>query len=382
MSGIEKYRGIIKADLEAKVQDDLANATSFGEAFTLWSKWGDIIGSKNMPKVQYQGKDFVDNIEAKYGYLNLTGLGRWGKPDAGLGDTKAGEVNTRRLPLAAMLKDEYVFITDFPNHNAPAGGSREKLTKYLEDNDKKDCIVYFFPGELPGSPWTDNVETVKWEDIKSISLGTSTAKGGKTGKIPVVVLKSDISSTHYNAGKGNYGGYEYGLWEEMVLDSSEPIIYASPAEIGHEWQGQGLRTKLAHINAVFPKVQIVKIGANRFEKFTRDNPGAIHATKWYEQEFSKRVEAQISADIKWYSTFDNNYHSAADKVKDKTDDPKITRLYNVRKNMSALDKHLLGYYNVPKTREFRKDYPLFYYGDISDVKHGILYINAVVKEGN
>jgi hypothetical protein len=382
MAGIERYKAIIKADLEAKIQTDLSNATSFSDAFTLWSKWGEIVGGRNMPKVQYQGKDFVDNIDAKYGYLNLTGTGRWNRPNAGVGDTKAGEVTSRRLPLAAMLKDEYVFITEFPNSTAPAGGSKDKLNKYLSDNGKSDCIVYFFPGELPGSPWTDDVETVEWETIKAISVGGSTSKSGKTGKIPVLTLIEGITSTNYNPKKGNYGGYEYGIWEEKVLDPNEPILYASPAEISHEWNGQGLRQRINSIQAVFPKVQIVKIGANRFEKFTRDNPGAMHATKWYNDEFHKRVNNMISKDAKWFATFDNSYHLAAEKVKTGTNDPNITRLYNVKKNMSALDKRLLGYYNVPSTKEFRKDYPLFHYGSIDNIKHGILYINAVIKEGN
>jgi hypothetical protein len=382
MASIEKYVGIIKADLEAKIKTDLDNADSFANAFTLWSKWGDIVGNKNMPKVQFQGKDFVDNIEAKYGYLNLTGTGRWNRPNAGLGDNKSGEVTSRRLPLAAMLKEEYVFVVNFPNTTAPAGGSRQKLNRYLEDNSKTDSIVYFFPGDLPGDPWTDDVETVEWEDIKSIAISGTKGSSGKIGKIPVVTLVEGITSTHFDQSRGNYGGYVYGVWKEKVLDSNEPIVFASPAEIGHEWQGHGLRTHISHIQQVFPNVQIVKIGANRYEKFTRDNPGAMHVSKWYEQEFHKRIGEQISEDAKWYATFDGNYHKAADKVKDTTDDPNLTRLYTVKRNMSALDKRLLGYYNGTSKNEFRKDYPLFYYGEISDVKHGILYINAVIKEGN
>lgn len=380
MAGIQKYAGIVKADLEAKVKADLANAASFSEAFTLWSKWGDIVST--MPKVQYQGKDFIDNIEARYGYLNLTGTARWNRPNAGLGDTKAGEVKSRRLPLAAMLKPEYVFVVNFPNTTAPQGGSRQKLNKYLEDNNKEDAIVYFFPGELPGDPWTSEVETVEWDDIKSISLGGGTSGGGKTGKIPVVVLKTGIQNQSFDRSQGKYGSYVYGEWEERVLDSNEPIVYASPAEIKHEWNGSSLRTRIANIQAVFPNVQIVKIGANRFEKFTRDNPGAIHVTKWYEQEFHKRINDLLSDDAKWYQTLDRGYRNAADKIKDQSDDPIITRAYFVKKNMTALDKRLLGYYNGTTKHEFQKDYPLFVYGDVSKVDHSILYINAVIKEGN
>ena len=382
MSGIERYQGIIKADLEAKVKEDLANAKSFSDAFRLWSNWGDILGSKAMPKVQFQGKDFVDNIEAKYGYLNLTGTGRWNRPNAGLGDTKAGEVTSRRLPLAAMLKPEYVFVVNFPNGTAPAGGSREKLNKYLEDENKTDSIVYFFPGELPGDPWTDDVETVEWEDIKSIAISGTKGGSGKTGKIPVVTLVEGITTTHFDQSRGNYGGYVYGVWKEKVLDSNEPIVFASPAEIGHEWNGHGLRTYISNIQQVFPNVQIVKIGANRYEKFTRDNPGAMHAKKWYDKEFHKRISEQISEDAKWYATFDSNYHNAAVKIKDKSDDPNITRLYTIKRDMSALDKRLLTYYNGTQKHQFSKDYPLFYYGGVDNIKHAILYINAVTKEGN
>jgi hypothetical protein len=382
MSGIDRYVGIIKADLEAKIKADLDNADSYSDAFTLWSKWGDIVGDKNMPKVQFQGKDFVDNVDCQYGYLNLTGTARWNRPDAGLGDKKTGEVRGRRLPMAALLKEEYVFITDFPNTTAPAGGSRQKLNKYLEDNGKTDCIVYFFPGDLPGDPWTSEVETVKWEDIKSINIGTG-ARVGNTGKIPVVVLKKDIQNSYFDNKRGTYGGYAYGEWEEKVLDSSEPILYCSPAEIRAETGGYSFRLRIANIQAVFPKAQIVRIGANRFEKFVRDNPGALHVNKWYDTEFHKRIGEQISADAKWYATFDRNYHNAASKVKDASDDPNLTRLWSVQKNMSALDKRLLGYYNgTTKCSEFIKDYPLFRYGDISNVKHSVLYINAVIKEGN
>jgi hypothetical protein len=379
MAGIQKYQAIIKADLEAKVKADLANAASYSEAFTLWSKWGDIL--KTMPKVQYQGKDFVDNIKCNYGYLNLFESRRYYRPNnVGVGDRKAGEVRERVLPMAAILKPEYVFVTNFPNGTIPVGGSRQKLNKYLEDEGKTDAIVYFFPGDLPGDPWTSDVETVEWDDIKAISIG-SRANGGKAGKIPVLTLKANgnITQTHWVPGRSTN---VYGEWEETVLDSSEPIIYASPAEISHEWNGSSLRMRISHIQQVFPNVQVVKIGANRFEKFTRDNPGAIHVNKWYEQEFHKRINAQISDDAQWYATFDNNYHKAAEKIKDGSNDANLTRLYNVKKNMSALDKRLLGYYNGTQKHEFQKDYPLFYYGGVDNVKHGILYINAVIKEGN
>lgn len=382
IGGIERYQGIVKADLEKKVQTDLASAASFADAFRLWSNWGEIVGAKQMPAVKFKGKDFVDNIDCSYGYLNLTGSGRYNRPNAGLGDRKAGEVKLRILPLAAMLKPEYVFVTDFPNSSAPAGGSRQKLNKYLEDNNKTDSIVYFFPGDLPGAPWTDDVETVKWEDIKSISIGGTNSGGGKTGKIPVVVLKEAIGTTHYSQSRGNYGGYAYGLWEEKVLDSNEPIVYASPAEIGHEWKGSSLRKMLSDIQAVFPNVQIVKIGTNRFDKFVRDNPGAMHATKWYNSEFHKRISEQISEDAKWYAAFDNYYHTAADKIKDGSNDANMTRLYTIKRNLSTLDKRLLGYYNGTIKHDFRKDYPLFHYGTVDNIKHGILYINAVTKEGN
>jgi hypothetical protein len=129
-------------------------------------------------------------------------------------------------------------------------------------------------------------------------------------------------------------------------------------------------------------VQIVKIGANRYEKFTRDNPGAMHAKKWYDKEFHKRISEQISEDAKWYATFDSNYHNAAVKIKDNSDDPNITRLYTIKRDMSALDKRLLTYYNGTQKHQFSKDYPLFYYGGVDNIKHAILYINAVTKEGN
>lgn len=381
MAGIDKYKGIIKAEMAAKVKADLANAASFSEAFTLWSKWGDIVNLKEIDGIQYQGKDFIDNIESRYGYLDLTGSGRWDRRNTGLGDTKAGVVQLRILPLAAMLKPEYVFVVNFPNSTAPQGGSRQKLNEYLKNENKEDAIVYFFPGELPGSPWTDDVETVEWDEIKSISLGSTTAAGGKTGKIPVVVLKSGIGNQHFDSKMGRYGQYVYGEWEERVLDSNEPIVYCSPAEIKHQWDGNGLRIRISQIKSVFPNVQVVKIGANRYEKFTRDNPGALHVNKWYDTEFHKRIDAQISEDAKWYASFDKNYHGAADTVKDGTEDANLTRLYKVKKEMSALDKRLLGYYNGTIKHKFQKDYPLFRWGEIEHTKHGILYINAVIKEG-
>jgi hypothetical protein len=381
MAGIDKYRDIIKTEMAAKVKADLASAASFSDAFTLWSKWGDIVNLKEIDGIQYQGKDFIDNIESKYGYLNLTGSGRWNRPNAGISDTKAGEVKLRILPLAAMLKPEYVFVVNFPNTTAPSGGSRQKLNEYLTTNGKDNSIVYFFPGELPGAPWTDDVETVEWDDIKSISLGGTTAAGGKTGKIPVVVLKNGITTQQFDSKLGRYGQYVYGEWEEKVLDPNEPIVYVSPAEIKSEWNGSSLRMRISQIQAVFPNVQVVKIGANRYEKFTRDNPGALHVNKWYDTEFHKRINAQISDEAKWYASFDNNYHKAAEKVKDGSEDANLTRLHKVKKEMSSLDKRLLTYYNGTIKHEFSKDYPLFQWGEVSNIKHGILYINAVIKEG-
>ena len=379
MAAIDRYKDAIKANIKAQIKNDLANAKSYSEAFTFWNKWGGIVGYKNLPDMDYQGHKFVDNIQANYGYLNLGSHSRWNTAP-GTGQNIGGEVTNRRLPMSAAFDDNSVFIVNYPNNNPPAGGSREKLQLHLDGIGKSTAVVYLFPEGMAGSPWTDEVETIDWEDIKSITLAP-VVRSGKTGKIPVVVYSSDIAE--YFSNWGTSDPRCYGKWETKPLDPNHPIVYVSPADINDRYAGYGTRNKIDTIHRWDKNIQIVRLGANRHDKFVKDNPTARPLVAFHDIDLPKIIQDSLTEDEKKWASYDGDYHKAAKNLKGLTDDPEIEELAKIKAR--GVDENRTSMYNGTR-KVFSKTYPLAPWpGSLTragtEKDHTVLYINAVVKEG-
>lgn len=382
MATIDRIKGEIKANLTAQIEADLTNAASFSEAFTLWAKWTDLVGIKNIPDVEYQGHKFMVSTDAVYSTLNIGG-GRYNYRTGDNADSISNsEGKSKPVGLSDIYKESNLCVVGYENLSAPAGNSRLKVKQYIEDNitDGVDAInTVFFFDEMPGSPWTDEVRRVDWSDIKDITISAANrAGGGKTGKIPVTIYTGGIDVSPWR----NYS--QIGQWADKPVDSTKPIYYVSPGDL-KESGSHNLRRAVNNVFAFFPEAQIVLLGRNRWDKFVKENPTAKELMTYYRTQFDKDMVNGMSEDEIFWADHDTDYRKVAQWLGSGTDDADLTRLAKIAKGIDSAKVEVYNGVKAP-TKQLDKVYVLgvsHYHRDNKNYKaHAIAYINAVIKEGN
>ena len=379
MATIDRIKGEITANLKAQITADLTNAASFTEAFTLWAKWGELVGTSNIPTdIKFRGHEFQQSVKAKYSTIKR-GQGRHNWSAGTRGDsTSNSEGHERAIGLADIYSEQNLCVVNYPNDNVPAGGSKRKVNLYLESTGTLDQDInnVFFFDTLPGAPWTDDVRTVDWEDIKAIAIPKSYGGGGKTGKIPVTVYQGNIPVNPWR----DY--HRIGDWHDVPVDSTKPILLVSPTDIKSA-NSNYLRRAIHNVHAVFPETQIVLLGSNRWGKFQRENPTAKDLKTYYQISFEKELANALSDDEKFWADHDEDYRSVAKWLGTATNDADITRLAGIAK---AIDDSKIEVYNGVKraSKSLDKVYPLgvqAFRSSTNNYKaHAIAYINAI-QEG-
>lgn len=375
MATIERVKSEMRQNLKSQIEADIANAGTFSDAFTLWAKWGEIVGSKNIPPgVKYKGHEFVQFVKTKYSALHI-GDGRYNYTTGIRGDRRT---STDGMPGNIGLRDLYsdanLVIVNYPNDHAPSGGSQKKVRAYIDQLTDEPNIVFFME-TMPGAPWTDNIPTVDWDIIKAIPIPKSTGGGGgKVGRIPVTIYQGGIASWH----DGNLG-----QWHDVPVDSSKTILYVSPSDLKDRWSGSRYRNAIQKINQFDKDIQIVLLGKNRWDKFRTENPTAKELLPYFDGQFPLDVKKSMTADELFYAEHDDDWRDLAAILGQESNDPTITRMAKIEK---TLDKDRLSVYNgiVPASKKARKVYPLaiWHRNDLKQNKsHVITYINAVIKEG-
>jgi hypothetical protein len=380
MATIDRIKGEIKANLTAQIEADLTNAASYSEAFTLWAKWTDLVGIKNIPDVEYKGSKFSVATDAVYSTLNIGG-GRYNYRTGDNADSVSNsEGNTKAVGLSDIYKDRNLCVVGYDNLSAPAGNSRLKVKQYIEDELNGDIDTVFFFDTMPGSPWTDEVRRVEWSVIKDIVISQANRTySGKTGKIPVTIYTGGIDTSPWR----NYT--QIGKWEDKPVDSTKPIYYVSPGDL-KESGSHNLRRAVDNVFSFFPEAQIVLLGRNRWDKFVKENPTAKELLKYYRNDFDKDMVKGMSEDEIFWADHDDSYRKVAQWVGDSTDDADLTRLSKIAK---GIDSAKVAVYNGVKapTKALHNVYVLgvdsYYHRENKTYKaHAIAYINAVIKEGN
>jgi hypothetical protein len=371
MATIERIKGEMKANIKSQIEGDIVNAGSYSEAFTLWAKWGGIVGAKNVPPVKYQGHEFTDYVKAKYSALYI-GKGRHNYTTGVTGDRATStEGMEKPIGLHDLYDSANLVVVNYPNDGAPSGGSRRKVKAYIEQlTDEPDAVI--FMEKMVGAPWTDEIPTVDWDIIKAIPLPKNgSVGGGKVGKIPVTIYKGGIAT---------FSDGTMGQWHDEPIDPNKPVTYVSPADLKDRWNNSKRRA-IQTIHQFDPEIQIVLLGKNRWDKFVTENPGAKELSAYYGKDFPKMVKESMTDDELFYADHDSDWREAAKILGGDTLDADMTRLAKIAK---TVDTNRVSVYNgmVEPTKALSRQYPLVPRHYIKEHKsHTITYINAVIKEG-
>lgn len=359
---LEAIKKELVDNIKGQIQSDLDAIKSYPEAFSVWTRWKQVMGSDRLPKMRYKNTEFISQIRHPHWNVGI-GSGKYRPSTDDYGNTK----NSRsQCDLSELLNDKVQVIVGAPQ-SGPTPNQMLKIEQYREDNGI-DAETFMLFDSLPGAPWTNDVDTIGWADIDAIKVKRNYYNGGKRGTIPVLLYKSGGSYSYRNSYK------DIGQWDTVTqLDAAEPILYLSPKN-----QSEYI-TKIQNVKAVFPKVQIVALGANRWEKFKRENPTAVEFHTYYHGGFERDMKASMTENEIYYADHDDEWRRLADWLGKGTDCPIVTKLAGIK-----VDANRIRVYNGIKSATKRLDtkYPLIArtYGEAKK-SHAILYINAVVAEG-
>ena len=345
---IARLMAEMKASIATSVDKQLASAVSYPDAYRVWKSWGNVIGVKNLPEMTYKGHKFLRVVDKDHSFINI-GAGRYNYRSQTSGNLNG---HSGIVDMSTLLDDTTLIVTDYPNIGPPTGGSKRKVNQYLESHSNVSLVLFF--DRIPGSPWTDNVPTIKWETISSIKIANGNGTRGGSGPIPVLVRQDS------------------GQFVEMPVNQNEPIVYLSPAD----WSS--VVYTVEHVVRSLPEVQIVQLGRNRWEKFVRENPSALAWNEYYPTEYNRVVKSRMTEDELFYADHDIDYRNEANDLAG-SNDPTFARLDKVRKNGES---NLIGAYNRVKvpTKDLGQEYPLLKYQNPGkNVTHKIKYINAIYK---
>lgn len=226
--------------------------------------------------------------------------------------------------------------------------------------------IYVF-GELPGSPWTDSLRSIDWEEIKAVKF----EKRQKKEKTYTIQWMNS---------------------EEIVTQSDlkkfSKITYMSPAEIKE--------TGFDPRNYLPQDMPLVMINRNMWEKFLKDFPNADHYEAGMKAERDRLIstvtkEQLLSARMDYYST-----SLCATLDENRIEDPELKELVRAAKvsRDGATEKLLVRIRNISYhlrmgvpwiNNDVTLDkYPLL--GNGNNVEHIYLYVNhcynTLYKENN
>ena len=356
----------IEEAIYEQILADISGSASHADAFKAWRKWYNIVGSSNMPQsIFYKGDQFIQRINNVRHTLYMPRGGRY----TSNGRAGRAETNTS-VYLESLIDDKNHIVTGFTKADLTTT-DKAKIKVYLEENGlSKDTTIYLFD-KIPGAPWTNEVESIKWEEIKSIKLNKDKDKTrGLIGSIPILVFKDTY-------------------WTDLEeLDADEDIYYLSPSK-DERWSEDDVAIRM--FQELHPNAQIIKLGKNRWGKLLREYPEALHI----DGEMGRmilRAESLLTAEDKVIMTTHTDDMDAVAKYSKFTiDDPDLDALRDV----AALDTTRVDLYNrvyskfgMYDKRKFQptgksimvERYPLIsqrYSFRECPEEHDVIYINAV-----
>jgi len=359
IDGINERRA---AGLKAAAESDIKNAKTYSDAIRRAGTWHKILGGQ-VP--QYRGQDIPSYV---FSHKDANGLPQ---PFFFYDSLR---YRSRLMTLNRIEAERFVntlVITDFTNINL-SSQNRRKIKLYMEQ-EGLDYNSYIATDKLFGSPWNDGVETVSWDEIKTLRLSTS-GRSATKGK------------TTYDIYDGNHGNVD-----KVVADS---IILVSPTYISTRLRDH---TTVQSIHATFPDATLVVLGKNRWDKFAREHDNVLTL-----QEAIEQRAAEFNANLTDYEYLEvkGNSWTYEDFVRldpAKIDDPVVRELASqdtlrsrehewsgLRYLARIAETHVTLDEREVEYQEVLDKYPFVQYASRvgrEHPEHVYTYINLIYREG-
>lgn len=351
---IELLRMEFRAALDKSIRDNINEAPDKQEAYKRYQEWYSQFGSMMPQGVTYNGVDLPDHFEFPFA--------RWNSGQSRYSYSSGYKYVNHDSLVGGLIITNFDAASLAPRH-------KERIRVWKDSKGIRTSFHMLLPGEVPSdvADWMPADRIVDFATIKAVVLPK---------KAPAVKKQPTIDV--FDA--------DTGYRKTRSLDPEKSPVYISPTERVSSGHATGLYK-------AFPDVELVELGANRWEKFERDNDGAEHVTKFLKRELSVARDNLTTKDMHALSIADGGYYSDKTKIeglpKDKIDDPNLVYMIELCNGDYESDtltrynlvKRVAGYFGVgdndfeSKTIE---GYPLLsrvYPGSIEE-EHMIIYLNA------
>ncbi len=351
---LERLAGEFAAKIRQTIVDDITLAPTHADAYLRKVKWDRSYPNLGPYPAQYKGQDIPSMLNFPYALYNSNAYSR--------------AYSTGHKNFYMDKIDKSLIIYDFPGLASLSKVYKEKIRKWKDDNGVQ-ASYHMLTLAKEGDPWISPDRMVSWDVIKKVVLPNS----GPTGvrKAPTI----DI----YDTATGYVG--------VAGLDSTKTPVYVSPtARIG--------RSEAIELYNLLPDIQIVSLGANRWDKFIRENPKAIALKTFIKDEYDKARDALTPQDLKYISMASYSQSAFSRLDENKLDDPDLVETVGLAKN--GLKSATLSKYKSLKAIAYRhglnvkndvqvdysESYPLLqsYGSGTLMLEHTHIYLNAVYAD--
>lgn len=224
------------------ITKDIASAATHGDAIKRYLSWpANLVNAAK--GVEYRGEKIPKTFKGDFLIFEP-----WRRRNQ---STSYNEVSLREL-------SELIFVTGLrPSSLTPR--QKAKVAGWAEENDIDNNMRYAFVQELDDEDWLADTLQVEWDEIKATDIDGPRVPGQKR------------TGARYKVYNHTNSRFE----EVTTLDTTKPIVYYSPKE-GITDYGPYVRD---YVNLV-GDVSVVLLGRNRWAKFLRDFPKAIHIQQY------------------------------------------------------------------------------------------------------
>lgn len=232
---LRNLRTEFAAQANKTVQRDIDAQTSNAEAIATYYQWSEMFGGSMGSGYTFKGQKIELSYKVPEGYH------KWDR------QATRYSLDHDETTIDYKFITKALVVTGF-EFDKVTTTQRKKVDLWFNEKYTGERIRYVvFVKEIPGSPWTDDLENVvTYDEIKALRL-PSAPRQKRTAKYDVV----------------DSSGYTV---EADDIDDTQNIYYFSPTE----WKGSH-----STLRALFPDDDVlVSLGANRHAKFLRDFPNA------------------------------------------------------------------------------------------------------------
>jgi hypothetical protein len=279
---------------------EIAAATTHYEAYKLWSKWKNVIGSGQVDDLEFKGEPLVERFPLLAYHYNLNAY-------------RGGGYTIREFYVSQT--NSAIFVTDFtPSVNA---SHKRKVKSWLAHTGRSADVAVFTSATTLNSPWIDPSRIVTWEQIKK--------EAPKPPKKPRAI----------NTAPGRLAGTfdlitQAGRETEKDVPSAKPLYYIMVQEYN---TSQDLDYTLQLFDY---DTSVVLLPANRKDKFLRHYPHAVEILQELRSKVTFDGESLISKEGKEYLSLNWTERETLAKMDDsRVDDPELKRLIGICKNRDS-----------------------------------------------